>query len=63
MKAKPKEDGSKVTRQMLGFTVGRGSSVLLHSWQGLLGALIAEVHKASGRYRAPLAECMQELFL
>lgn len=37
--------------------------MVLHPWQGLLGALMAEVHKVSGRYRAPLAEYMQELSL
>lgn len=63
MKARPEGNGSTEPRQTVGLCCGRVSSVVLLSWQGRLGALIAEVHRVSGRYMAPLAEYMRELSL
>lgn len=63
MNARLKGNGSTEPLQTVGLCCGRVSSLVLRSWQGLLGALTAEIHKVSGRYRTPLAECMLEVSL
>lgn len=63
MNARLTGNGSTEHRQTVRLCCIRGSSLVPHSWQGLLGALIAEVHKVSDRYRTPLAGSMQELSL